>query len=175
MEIKTHPIYTDYGSDSEGNIYSFKGRRDIIRGTLHNNYLVFSAYLARKPKQFTFHKFIYECFNGLVTLSTSSGEGLTIDHINGNKLDNRLSNLQLLSQRKNAQKSHTNKFSKYVGVYKTIRNKTHYFRSYICIKGKSTYLGGFDLDLDAAIAFDDAYEKIHGLRPNKTNQLYGHL
>ena len=37
-------------------------------------------------KTYLVHRFIYECFNGVIA------EGMEIDHINNNKEDNRLCN-----------------------------------------------------------------------------------
>ncbi len=45
-----------------------------------------------------FHRFIWEAFNGPIQ------DGLTIDHIDGNKVNNRLENLQLMSHEDNIRK-----------------------------------------------------------------------
>ena len=50
-------------------------------------------------KGYQAHRFIWECFNGLIP------EGKVIDHINDNKEDNRLCNLQLITQQQNCKKS----------------------------------------------------------------------
>lgn len=52
-----------------------------------------------KKKNFYVHRLTYEAFYGTIP------PGMTIDHINGDKQDNRLENLQLLTQRDNARKS----------------------------------------------------------------------
>ena len=49
----------------------------------------------------TAHRFIWEMFNGAIP------EGMHIDHINGNRQDNRIENLQCITQDKNnKRKSH---------------------------------------------------------------------
>ena len=54
------------------------------------------------------HRFIYETFNFYLNecLNWQISEGLVIDHINNNKLDNRLINLQMVSQSQNCNKSY---------------------------------------------------------------------
>lgn len=52
-----------------------------------------------KTKDFLVHRLVYEAFRGAIP------KGLTVDHVNGDKSDNRLENLQLLTQRDNARKS----------------------------------------------------------------------
>ena len=50
-------------------------------------------------KQYHVHRFVWECFNGLIP------EGKVIDHINDIKTDNRLCNLQQITQQENCKKS----------------------------------------------------------------------
>ena len=49
------------------------------------------------------HRFIWECYNGLIT------DGLIIDHINDIRDDNRLCNLQLMTQQENCKTSAKNR------------------------------------------------------------------
>ena len=46
------------------------------------------------------HRFIYECFHGIITHKR------VVDDINNNKTDNRLDNLQLITQRENTIKDY---------------------------------------------------------------------
>lgn len=61
----------------------------------------------------TIHKLVWETFNGEVP------QGLVIDHINNDRNDNRLENLQLLSHRDNVKKEINKEktSSKYHGIY----------------------------------------------------------
>lgn len=77
-----------------------------------------------------------------------------IDHIDGNRLNSKLSNLQIISQRQNVRKDVLkNKKSKLpVGVFKD-KNK---YRSSIYIDNKLRYLGTFCNIADAELAYKQA-------------------
>ena len=99
-----HPVYDLYASDENGNIIH------IIRKVLHKGNKTHGGYLyfcARKyggvRKVYLVHRFVWECFNGVIP------EGKVIDHINGNKEDNRLCNLQLFTQQQNCLKAAKNR------------------------------------------------------------------
>ena len=53
----------------------------------------------KSQKSYYVHRFVWECFNGLIP------EDKVIDHINNNKENNRLCNLQLIAQKENCEKS----------------------------------------------------------------------
>ena len=84
-------------------------------------------------------------------------EGLLVDHINGNKLDNRVSNLRVVTVAQNQMNRRTvrkNTSSIYKGVSKNKRNGK--WRSYIKYSGKYVSLGEFHAEIDAALAYDAA-------------------
>ena len=64
---------------------------------------------------------------------------IVVDHIDNNKLNNNLNNLQLLTNRENSTKDSFNKCG-YLGVSKS--NKK--FKASIRINGVAIYLGSFD-------------------------------
>lgn len=93
-----------------------------------------------------------------------SGE---IDHINGDRSDNRIENLRIVSSQQNSKnaKRHKGNSSGVTGVYWNKRAKK--WQAYICIDGKQTYLGIFDVLGDAKTARKEAeveykYHKNHG-------------
>jgi deoxycytidylate deaminase len=88
-------------------------------------------------------------------------DNLIVDHINGNTLDNRRCNLRLITQTQNAlnQSSSKNSSSEYIGVYYNKKNKK--WTATIGIDGKSTYLGTFNREQDAALARDYATKKYY--------------
>lgn len=90
-------------------------------------------------------------------------EGITVDHINGDTLDNRRCNLRLCSHAENVRnrsKSRTRQSSKYLGVYfDKARQK---WRACIRLGGKPTHLGSFSDERAAAKAYDAAALAHHG-------------
>jgi len=99
-------------------------------------------------------RLIWETFNGKVK------EGMVIDHIDDNPLNNELVNLQGITQRKNMAKAY--KKTKYLtGVSVDNRhNPKNKFRAYIRISGKQNYLGRFKSEQLAHQAYLDKEKQI---------------
>ena len=78
---------------------------------------------------------------------------LIVDHINNNQLDNRLENLQIITARENSSKDQNKNStsSKYVGVYWN-KNRRKWI-SMIRVNKTKKYLGGFDFEYDAYLAY----------------------
>lgn len=92
-----------------------------------------------------------------------------IDHINGDKLDNRYSNLRIASCQENAfnrKKPSVKCTSKYKGVLK--RKNSKKWEARIKINAKAIYLGTFINEIDAAKAYNAAAQQYFGkfARPN---------
>lgn len=90
-------------------------------------------------------------------------KGLMVDHINGNKLDNRRSNLRLANmglnvanRPKGAQRQGIREKSKYKGVHKNSACATWTAR---CAQH---YLGSFDTQEEAAKAYDEKALELFG-------------
>ena len=78
---------------------------------------------------------------------------LVVDHINNIKTDNRLANLQVITNRENSSKDKRGASSKYIGVHWKKNHKKCY--ASIRINGKNTHLGCFSREEDAAKAYQD--------------------
>lgn len=81
-----------------------------------------------------------------------------VDHINNIKTDNRLENLQIITQRENTSKDKKNKTSKYTGVY-WCKNKNKW-RSTIYISNKQIHLGYFKDEYKAHLAYEKALNEM---------------
>ena len=93
-------------------------------------------------------------------------DGLVVDHINGNPLDNRKSNLRICTQAmncKNVSKTKKKTSSVYKGVYYAPRNKNKW-QAYIgsSSTGKRINLGSYATEEQAAKAYNDAAISLYG-------------
>ncbi len=112
-------------------------------------YAVMDVVLNGKKKTIWMHRLI-----------NKTPEDFKTDHINGDGLDNRKSNLRTVDHANNMINSHKwrkNKISKYRGV--TWHKGNNRWYSQITVDYKNIYLGSFTNEEDAKKAFDLAREK----------------
>lgn len=84
---------------------------------------------------------------------------LVVDHIDRNPLNNQKSNLRVCTRSDNQK----NKLIQpKTSIYKGVSKRGGKYGVYIRINGKHTYIGSFDNEKDAALAYDDAAIKHHG-------------
>ena len=98
---KVHPVYNLYASDENGNIIHLVKQVPSIGQKHKSGYMLCMVRKHRQNGQkcHSVHRFVYECFNGIIP------DGKVIDHVNNIKDDNRLCNLQLMSHQENCEKS----------------------------------------------------------------------
>lgn len=86
----------------------------------------------------------------------------TVDHINGNKKDNRIENLREVTQQQNTfnsiKKSTNTSGIKGISWHKQCKR----WRAECCINGKNFYLGLFDSIEEARIYLNKKREELHG-------------
>lgn len=88
-------------------------------------------------------------------------KGCKVDHVNGNKLDNRKENLRLVSNAANTQNQHGRRgFSKYKGVSYVPATKN--WRAIIYHEKHKIMIGLFASEEAAAKAYDGVAEKLYG-------------
>ena len=96
-----HPEFSNYAASKDGDVINVK--KNKVMSMIKNNcgYLHFNIYNKdlKKIKTNLQHRFVYEVFNGKIP------SHLEIDHLNENKTDNRIKNLQLLTHKQNVEKS----------------------------------------------------------------------
>lgn len=105
-------------------------------------------------KTFKVHQLVAMAFLG----HKPCGMELVVDHKNNNKSDNRLENLQIITNRENCSKDVKNKTSKYTGV--NWRNDTKKWTARITINKKQINLGCYDCELKAHYVYMQELKKI---------------
>ena len=96
-----HPFISNYLGSKDGDIYSLISKKKLSKNrTNGNGYLTFAIYEFLKPKNYYYHRFIWEVFNGEIP------KFMEVDHRLPFKYDNRITNLQLLTHKQNNEKSH---------------------------------------------------------------------
>ena len=95
-----HDIYKNFSANKDGQIYNMKTKRYSIGNKHPTGYRSIGLSQPGLPqKTIHVHRFVYECFNGIIPF------GMVIDHINSIRDDNRIDNLQMMSQKDNCIKS----------------------------------------------------------------------
>jgi len=110
-----------------------------------------------KLKSYAPHHLVWDAFGN----KKRNGMKLQVDHIDNNRLNNRIDNLQLLSNRENCTKynlQNDKSTSKYVGVCWNGKK----WQAGININGKTKYLRSFTNEYDAHLAYQKALGEING-------------
>ena len=121
-----------------GAVYQPPAQRDGYR------YTIVSGYASNK-----FHRVLWEAFNGPIP------EGMQIDHINGERDDNRLDNLRLVTRAENLRgynKALKGSTSRYRGV--RLSKRTNKWNARITHNNKLLHIGYFASEVAAALARD---------------------
>ncbi len=117
--------------------------------TVNNQGYAWKSNWGRKPSHFLMHRLIMR-----------AQKGQEVDHINGDRLDNRRENLRIATHKQNSYNSKSRGgSSQYKGV--TWDKQTNKWRSLIRENGKVLALGRFDSEQQAARAYDLKAKEIH--------------
>jgi hypothetical protein len=100
IEIKRHPRYSHYGSDIDGNIYSFKhGKiKELSKCPHSRGYQQFGIRQYGEGHMYLVHRFVYECWSEKLIQ-----DGMQCHHIDHDKTNNAFSNLEIVDQLMNMQ------------------------------------------------------------------------
>lgn len=129
-----------------------KGKPGSLVGWIERNgYRSFE--LKRKP---------YKCHRVAWLLHYGTWPSGQIDHINGDKLDNRIENLRDVTQNQNLynKPSYRNSTSPFKGV--SYRKDYKKWRAVIQKDGKTSRIGHYDCEKEAALAYNYTAERLFG-------------
>ena len=136
---KPIPNYDGYEVSNYGRVKSLKLGRELILKPKDDfrGYFNIQLWVKNRKKPFKIHQLVAMAFLG----HKPNGQNLVVNHINFDKKDNRLENLEVITQRQNANLKHIKSSSKYTGVTWNKKNKR--YRALIVINRYQIYLGEF--------------------------------
>lgn len=145
---KPIPGYKNYYKVSNlGNVISLRTNKKMKGSLSRRGYHSVVLSVNTFEKTFFTHQLVAMAFLG----HKLNGMKLVVDHINNDKLDNRVENLQIVTQRENSYRLQGTYSSKYKGVCWFASRKKWISR--IHINGKTHHLGYFTNELEASEAY----------------------
>ena len=146
-----------YQVSSLGRVKSFKFNRETILNPSKSKKGYYRVTLRKdsKYKIAQVHQLVAICFLN----HTICGMKLVINHIDANKTNNQVSNLEITTNRTNCSLKNVVRTSNYVGVcwYKTYSK----WRANIVVNYKKIHLGYFENELDAHKAYQDKLKSLN--------------
>ena len=111
-----------------------------------------------KPKKRTIHQLVSIAFLN----HKPCGMSLVINHIDFDKSNNNVKNLEIVTSRENSNLKHIKSSSKYVGV--SWSKKAKKWQSNISVKKKMFFLGYFNNEIEASKAYQKTLKKYNNER-----------
>ena len=140
-------------SYNDGRLFNYKNK--ILKPCISKNgYFVVTLTHNKKVKTFNVHKLVAMTFLDHKPRKFQK----VVDHVDNNKLNNKLYNLELVTHRFNSTKDMKNKSSKYIGV--TWDKNNNYWQSRIKINKKNKHLGSFKNEYEAHLAYQKALKEL---------------
>ena len=151
-----------YKVSNKGRIKSLKYNKEIILKQHIGGIGYSSINLCKDGKSIKrrIHQLVAESFLGHIRC----GHTLIVDHINDIKTDNRLENLQIITQRENTCRTQGKYSSKYKGV--SFYKKTNKWVAHISINKKIKHLGYFKNEHEAHLTYLKALNNDYIYTPN---------
>jgi len=147
--MKSIPGYEEYSINENGIIFNKKNK--IMKPSINGcGYYVVNLYKNKQRKMFSVHQLMFMAFYGI-----KSDKRNVIDHIDGDRTNNSLSNLQYVSQRLNTTKNRKSN----TGLSGSYEHKGR-FQSAIRINGKKIHLGSYNTAEEAHEVYKKELNKI---------------
>jgi nucleoside-specific outer membrane channel protein Tsx len=157
MEFSLYGTKFNYEYSNIYQLYEYKKGHEWKERKIQNNskgYKCFQFSVSNKKCTFLLHRLVYWLHNRDWDIMDSSKDN-SIDHIDGDKLNNNIENLRVVTLQENN--------------WNRTKAKGYYFdrgkwRAHIHLNNKTIYLGTFDKEVDARNAYLDAKKKYHIIR-----------
>jgi len=145
-----------YQVSNLGRVKSLKfGKERILKDSIRGDgYIRFFLCKDNKRNSRSAHQLVAVAFLG----HKPCGFELVVNHINFDKTDNRVENLEIVTNRENSNRKHLKSSSIYTGVCWYKRDKK--WSSQIRINGKLKYLGHFTDEIEASNAYQTALKQL---------------
>lgn len=96
--------FTDYNIDTEGNIYNLEGHK-LSYYISNSGYYRVTLFINHKRTKWSVHRLMAETYIGPIP------ENYVVNHKNGNRLDNRIDNIEIVSHQDNT--AHASRYNLY--------------------------------------------------------------
>lgn len=147
-----------YEISNLGNVKSLRNNLILKSNKCNSGYLKVKLYDKGREKTYMIHTLVAMYFLNHIP----NGQTMVVNHINLNRLDNRLCNLEVISQRENSNQKHLKTTSDYVGVSLIKEYKTYnLYKASIRINTILIYLGDYKDEKYAADIYKIACDNIH--------------
>lgn len=145
-----------YQISNLGNVKSFKYKTERILKPAISKVGYYDVVLCKdkKTKTYKVHQLVAMAYLN----HTPCGYKFVVDHINDNYLDNRVENLQIVTQRENVFKTQGKYSSQYKGV--SFIKKYNKWMATIYFNKKNKNLGYFENEYDAHLAYQNKLKEI---------------
>lgn len=155
-----------YAVSDEGQVFSLKNGELLSPSINRGGYLIVVLNKNGKKETVQIHRVVFYSFNAYRRLKRT--DELVIDHIDGNKTNNRLENLRKITTRENTSRAKTNLYGKGVHHFKHLGK----FGAEIAINKVRYHLGVFQTPEEAAAAYKSALDAYNtdGVLPFKKDR-----
>lgn len=145
-----------YQVSNLGRVKSLKRNKETILtpGISTQGYYIVSLYVNKTKKTRSIHQLVAETFLN----HKPCGMELVVNHIDFNRQNNSIENIEILTARQNVNQKHIKSTSIYTGV--SLNKQTQRWMSNIHVNGKQKYLGLFNCETKAHLVYQKALKEL---------------